>query len=129
MAKSSPTHKPDDKTRRQIEILAGVCGMPHRMIARVFDISLNTLKKYYKVELKHGKISTNSRVVMSLFNQCMKGNVTAQIFWLKTQAGWKETGGLEHSFKGFPKVIFGEYGSPGFEAIPTDTGDNGVTTT
>jgi hypothetical protein len=34
-----------------------------------------------------------------LFNSARNGNVTAQIFWLKTCAGWKETA-LEHRHTG-----------------------------
>lgn len=31
-----------------------------------------------------------------LFNSARNGNVTAQIFWLKTRAGWKETPSEHH---------------------------------
>ena len=34
-----------------------------------------------------------------LFNSAKKGNVTAQIFWLKTRAGWKEPA-VDHNHRG-----------------------------
>ena len=34
-----------------------------------------------------------------LFANAKKGNVTAQIFWLKTQAGWKEPA-VDHNHRG-----------------------------
>ena len=38
-----------------------------------------------------GQTKANAQVAGFLFNSARNGNVTAQIFWLKTRARWKET--------------------------------------
>ena len=40
---------------------------------------------------KKGKATAIQTVAKSLIQKAMSGNVTAAIFYLKTQAGWKET--------------------------------------
>jgi len=37
------------------------------------------------------QVQTNAQVAGFLFNSARSGNVTAQIFWLKTRARWRET--------------------------------------
>ena len=60
-----------------------------------------TLRKYFRAELDRGLIQTKMRVGGALVRAALgvaptehhagyAGNVTAQIFYLKTQAGWKE---------------------------------------
>src|SRR6185503_12562897 len=45
----------------------------------------------YRDELDLGTTKANAQVAGFLFNSARNGNVSAQIFWLKTRAGWKET--------------------------------------
>ena len=54
-------------------------------------IDAKTLRKHYRDELDLGTAKANAQVAGFLFNSARNGNVTAQIFWLKTRAGWKET--------------------------------------
>ncbi len=45
-----------------------------------------------------GETKANAQVAGFLFNAAKNGNVTAQIFWLKTRARWRETPlELQHS--------------------------------
>jgi hypothetical protein len=60
-------------------------------------ISELTLKKYFKKEIDHGRLKANFKVANSLYRSATEptekyphGNTTAQIFWLKTQASWRE---------------------------------------
>lgn len=64
-------------------------------------ISPVTLRKYFREELDRGLTVTKMRVGGALVRSALgvaptehhagyAGNVTAQIFYLKTQAGWKE---------------------------------------
>jgi hypothetical protein len=54
-------------------------------------ISDVTLTKYFGQELGEGKARANMNVSRSLYVNATSGlNVQAQIFWLKTQARWKE---------------------------------------
>ena len=83
------THKPDPTSRRQVEAMAAY-GIPEIDIARVLGVDPKTLRKYYRDELDMGETKANAQVAGFLFNAARSGNVTAQIFWLKTRARWKE---------------------------------------
>lgn len=68
-------------------------GIPQEQIARVLTdegLSVDTLQRYFDREIKTGLAKANTKVAMSLFKQAIGGNVTAQIFWLKTRARWQE---------------------------------------
>src|ERR1700704_227262 len=77
------------------------CGTPQKEIARRVinpegrkgPIDLKTLRKAFREELDAGKATANSMVAQSLFKKATSDgsqSVTAAIFWLKTQAGWRE---------------------------------------
>ncbi len=73
-------------------------GIPELDIARVVEVDPKTLRKYYRDELDLGETKANAQVAGFLFNAAKNGNVTAQIFWLKTRAKWRETPvELQHS--------------------------------
>jgi hypothetical protein len=83
-------HKPDPLQRRQVEAMAAY-GIPEFDIARVVGVDPKTLRKHYRDELDLGEIKANAQVAGYLYNAAKSGNVTAQIFWLKTRAKWRET--------------------------------------
>lgn len=83
-------HQPDPALRRQVEAMAAY-GIPEPDISRVVGIDPKTLRKYYRDELDLGTTKANAQVAGFLFNSAKNGNVTAQIFWLKTRARWHET--------------------------------------
>src|SRR5215212_2101138 len=83
-------HKPDPAQRRQVEAMAAY-GIPETDISRVVGIDAKTLRKHYRDELDMGETKANAQVAGFLFNSARTGNVTAQIFWLKTRARWRET--------------------------------------
>lgn len=83
----------------QLEALAAVLSM--EQIADYFGISNQTLRRrMYEdpsiMELyKKGKQVAIKDVGGALIQQARNGNTTAMIFYLKTQAGWRETAGLD----------------------------------
>jgi hypothetical protein len=83
-------HRPDPSQRRQVEALAAY-GIPESDISGVVGIDPKTLRKHYREELDLGETKANAQVAGFLFNAAKNGNVTAQIFWLKTRAKWRET--------------------------------------
>jgi len=90
-------HKPDPLQRRQVEAMAAY-GIPEPDISRVVGVDAKTLRKHYREELDLGTTKANAQVAGFLFNSAKNGNVTAQIFWLKTRARWRETPvELQHS--------------------------------
>jgi hypothetical protein len=82
-------HQPDPSQCRQVEGLAAY-GIPEADIAEMLQIDPKTLRKHYRQELDFGSVKANAQVAGFLFNSAKNGNVTAQIFWLKTRARWKE---------------------------------------
>lgn len=65
-------------------------GIPQADIAKVLGISCSTLTKYYADELATGRVKTITRVADALVKQALSGNITAMIFYLKTQGRWTE---------------------------------------
>lgn len=86
---SRRAHQPDPASRRQVEAMAAY-GIPEQDIARVVGVDPKTLRKHYREELDLGTTKANAQVAGFLFNSARNGNVTAQIFWLKTRARWRE---------------------------------------
>lgn len=88
--KQRPKHYADDETRR--DVIAWVAGgIPQVAMARLLRIDEATLRRCYRPELDGGKAMANAQVVNGLFhNAVVARNVTAQIYWTKTQMGWRE---------------------------------------
>jgi hypothetical protein len=72
-----------------VEAYAAV-GVPQLDIARLIGISLPTLYDRYRDQLDLGKAKANAQVAKTLFREAVNGNMTAAIFWMKAQAGWRE---------------------------------------
>jgi hypothetical protein len=89
-------HEPTEDNRKLVRNLAAV-GTKYEDISLKLEISSDTLVKYYKKELDDGRIDANAAIAQSLFGAAKSGNTSAQMFWLKTRAGWKETNALELS--------------------------------
>lgn len=94
-------HEPNEVTRGKVQSLSQF-GIPQDQIAASISISAPTLRKHYAQELAAGKLTANRRVAMNLFSFASgeKGNgsqqVTAGIFWAKTQMGWREQVEVNH---------------------------------
>jgi hypothetical protein len=89
-------NKSEEKSR-MVHKLSGL-GITHEQICTILDISKPTLYKYYEEELSKGKAEATSQIAENLFRIASgtdKNALTAMIFWLKTQAKWKETDVLE----------------------------------
>jgi hypothetical protein len=65
-------------------------GMSQNAITKAFGVDKNTLKRACKTELDSGKAEIDGKVIGSLVQAALKGNVTAQIFYLKTRCRWRE---------------------------------------
>lgn len=80
---------------KQVETLAAN-GLTQQQIADALGISARTLYNQKKLNadfaeaIKKGKAKGIAIVTNKLMEQAKEGNTTAIIFFLKTQAGWKE---------------------------------------
>ena len=79
----------DEAVREQVRHLAGV-GVPQDDVARIIGCAPKTLRKRCREDLDRGVAEANATVAGYLFAAAKAGNVTAQIFWLKTRAHWRE---------------------------------------
>lgn len=94
---------PTPEHRNIVELCAGF-GIPEDEMIRLIinpdtkkPISKNTLLKYFRVEIDRGRTTAKFKVIGGLYKNATTptdtnpgGIPVAQIFWLKTQAGWKE---------------------------------------
>lgn len=86
----------------KVEALAAN-GLTQQQIAASLGISERTLYNSkrdnadFAEAIKRGKAKGIAVVTNKLMEQCKNGNTTAIIFFLKTQAGWKETQITEHT--------------------------------
>jgi hypothetical protein len=80
---------------REVETLAAVLnqqqmadyfGIPHRTFQAILERDDDVSASY-----KRGRAKAIGNVSNSLLKSAREGNTTAQIFYLKTQAGWRET--------------------------------------
>tara|TARA_Y100001937_G_scaffold47393_1_gene66417 strand:- start:34 stop:483 length:450 start_codon:yes stop_codon:yes gene_type:complete len=99
-----PEYQKTDEDAKNVEALT-IAGVPQKLVSKILKISEPTLRKHYRDELDTSKAKANAVISQSLFKLAREGNVTAQIFWLKTQAGWKETNHVELTGKDGDKLF------------------------
>lgn len=94
-----PAYEPSEKDRKQVLAMSGI-GLTHDQIAKIMDISDETLRKYYPNELETGASRMNAMVAQNLYSIATskgQGAVSAACFWLKTRARWHEVSRTEHT--------------------------------
>ena len=80
-------------------------GLTQEQIAAALGISERTLRSRkgeiadFADAIKRGKAKGIALVTNKLMESIKAGNMTGMIFFLKTQAGWKETNVQEHTGK------------------------------
>lgn len=92
-------------TKKNIERLKRLSGngLTHEKIAIKFGMSVrsfyNLMDRNPKIRdyLLEGKADTEDGIADALINDARNGNTTAQIFFLKARAGWKEKQEIEVS--------------------------------
>lgn len=88
--------EPDADQIEKIKLYAGL-GSTQEQTARLIGICEDTLAKQpiAKAAFEEGKAQTIAKVAGSLVRKALGGDTACAIFYLKTQAGWKETSGLD----------------------------------
>ena len=93
-----PPFQPTDEQRKYV-CNAAARGIPQLGMCTKLGITDKTLRKHFKAELETGLHEANFVVAGALFDAATGGNITAQIFWLKARAGWREVQVVEHKGK------------------------------
>jgi len=83
-----PPFIPTNDARTKVKSLVAV-GIPQEDVAKIIGCSPKTLRKHFRHELKTASAEATAAVGGFLFQAAKAGNVTAQIFWLKTRGRWK----------------------------------------
>jgi len=89
-----PKHEPTPDTRQLVQLHTTV-GTNQEDVARILGISPKTLRLHYRDELDLSLAKANATIGGALFNKAKGGDTAAMIFWMKTQAGWKEKSVVE----------------------------------
>lgn len=86
---ANKSHEPTKALRDTVSLHAMV-GTPQDIIAEILGIDPKTLRKHYRKELDHATHMANATIGGALFNKAKSGDGAAQMFWMKTRAGWRE---------------------------------------
>lgn len=97
--KGRPPHEPNEATRAQVSALVSF-GIVIGDVASYIGVCEETLRKYYKDEIEKSKIERIGKVGNFLFHAASGSAIEdgasygdclrASMFYLKTQAGWRE---------------------------------------
>lgn len=93
MARRGPKpFKATDDQIAKIKLYSGL-GSTQEQVARMIGVCVNTMKgdQEAKDAFELGKAETITKVAGSLVKKALNGDTASAIFYLKTQAGWKET--------------------------------------
>ena len=104
MDNGRPEYEKSKESIKTVEALS-IAGVPQKIISQILKISEPTLRKHFRNELDTSKARANAVISQALFKNAKNGNVAAQIFWLKTQAGWRETNHYELTGKDGEKLF------------------------
>jgi len=100
-AMTGPLIELTDHQRQEIETLAALLtsgqiadylGIGRTTFYRILDRDPEAMARY-----KQGKARAIAHVANGLLQKARSGDTTSMIFFLKTQAGWRETDRIEHS--------------------------------
>lgn len=92
-------YEPNEKDLGLVRELAAD-GVTVKDIAFIVGISHPTLLKYYGDEMRRVRIENVRKAGKNLYQQAMKGNMTALIFYLKSQGGWREKQEIDLNVEG-----------------------------
>src|SRR6516164_1219918 len=79
----------NEAVREKVRHLAGI-GVPQDDIAKIIGCAPKTLRKRCREDLDCSVAEADALVSGYLFASAKEGNVTEQIFWLKSRAHWHE---------------------------------------
>jgi hypothetical protein len=86
-------YTPTDKDRHAVEMMAAA-GITQEGIARVLEICVDTLAKYYRTELDTATDKAVAQVAGSLFQKAISDThpqaASCAMFFLKTRGKWRE---------------------------------------
>jgi hypothetical protein len=92
-----PRFEPSKAQREAVMTASGAGVADHYIALLILDrgsglpISETTLKQHFRLELSQGRADAHLNVGKAILDQAKAGNMTAAIWYSKTQMGWRET--------------------------------------
>lgn len=80
---------PTEDERRRVQLYAGY-GLTQMQMGAALKRSKHWLRAHMGEELEHGKALMHTQIAGTIVQAALKGNMTAAIFYAKTQMGWSE---------------------------------------
>jgi hypothetical protein len=92
--------EPTEEEIAKIKLYSGL-GSTQEQVGKLIGKSVDSITRNEtaKQAFEKGKAETIAKVAGTLVQKALKGDTTSAIFYLKTQAGWKETSVNEHTGK------------------------------
>ena len=85
----APHYKPNELDRQLVKD-AMASGLTQDDAAMVLGVSTPTLVKYYQQEISSARAAMVTAIGGTLMTSALKGNLAAQMFYLKTQGRWRK---------------------------------------
>ena len=121
--KGSPGFEPGPEQAKRIEQMVAL-GLSDQDISSVLRIEQKLLRKFYKYELETARARINQSVAKIALQMALSGSLPEMTkFWLKTQAGWKETKVTEITGKDGNPIEFRESKQRLIESIEAEIMD------
>lgn len=87
---ATQTHRVTNQKRAEVAAMS-MWGIQQRDIAATLKISIPTLHRYYKRQLREGQAAGRAKIAQTLFHKgVVKGDTGALIFLAKARLGWRE---------------------------------------
>jgi len=102
-----PKFEPTDDQRNIVKALAA-CGHAANDVAIYFSLDVKTVRRAFRAELAEGRTFFGARLAVGIAQKALGGNLTAIIFMLKTQFGWRETNRTELTGKDGQPLSFSD---------------------
>src|SRR5258706_9162878 len=118
-----PKHKPTEEQRTKVQQLAA-CGVSHEKIAQIMGFrSPKTLRAHYRKVLDVAATEANATVAAALYSNAVNLKVTqAQMFWLRSRAGWKDRPDFSSQAQAPPPFLVGVEPEEQTETTDLDSG-------
>jgi hypothetical protein len=105
----------DEKIATKVKHLSTL-GTPVEDIANFLGINKNTIQKYYRTELVHGRTEVKVEVVGHALSLIRAGDSAMTRFWLERNCGMTEKKEVKLTAENATMLILGKV----FEAIPSE---------
>lgn len=80
---------PTPEHRQSVRVMSA-CSITEENMAQIIGCNRRELRRYYKFEIENGSQEVVFKVADRLYQEAMKGNVSALIFIMKTKGNWRE---------------------------------------